>query len=233
MSIEALKREVGHRSCEHISTRFSDAKTVGIGTGSTIKYFIEYCRNYLRERKVVSSSLDTTFFLLTNSVTTVLSEFSVDKLDIYIDGADQVSSKLDMVKGRGGAFLREKVLAHISDYRVYIIDYTKYTGKEFLAPAVIPVEVVPFALKLFIREVVEKGLGEPVVRTGSGKEGPVISDNGNIIVDLKPREIIKDAEMYDSKIMKIPGVVATGIFPRGLVDEVWIAHPEGVIVLHK
>lgn len=233
MNVEALKKEVGYRSCEHVSTRFSDAKIVGVGTGSTIKYFIEYCRDFLVERKVVSSSLDTTLYLLARGVPTVLSEFAVDKLDIYIDGADQVSSKLDMIKGRGGAFLREKVLARLSDYRIYLVDYTKYTEQEFLAPATIPVEVVPFAVKLFVREIVEKGLGEPVIRTGSGKDGPVISDNGNIIIDLKPREVIKDAEVYDSMIVKIPGVVATGIFSRKLVDEVWVAYPERVVVLHK
>jgi ribose 5-phosphate isomerase A len=158
---------------------------------------------------------------------------TLDYLDVYIDGADEVSSRLDLVKGRGGALLREKLLALSAATRIYVVDYTKYTGVEYLYAKPIPVEVVPASVNYAVRELRRLGF-EPQIRVGGGRDGPVISDNGNYIVDLKPLKPIVDAKSTHEKLKLLHGVVETGIFPGvELVDVVVVGHPDRAVTLRR
>lgn len=230
--IELCKLRASEEACRMIS-EISGLDVVGLGTGSTVRKFIEICSLYLKKFRVVASSPDTIIFAKKLGVYT-LDLLTVDEVDLYVDGADEVSTKLDMVKGRGGALLREKTLAYASRNRFYIVDHTKFTGLDYLYARPIPIEVVPIALNHVIRSIKKMGLFEPLIRTGGGKDGPVITDNGNYIIDLKPLKPIKNPGETHYKLKSIHGVVETGLFPADeLVDVVIIGYPDRVAVLRR
>jgi ribose 5-phosphate isomerase A len=150
------------------------------------------------------------FFLATQNHIPITTLEEHPKLDLTIDGADQVERKtLNMIKGMGGALTREKIVATASKNLVIIIDETKLTEKLGLNQP-IPVEVLPFALAPVTAKL--QGLrGKPKLREGKGKVGPVVTDNGNFILDVD-FGTIKDAEKLNMQIKAIPGVVETGLF---------------------
>lgn len=206
---------------------------VGVGTGSTVKIFIDVCSDFLKKHFIVSSSIDTSIYLKSAHNIHTVEIHGIDYLDVYVDGADEVSTMLDLVKGHGGALLREKILALMAKVRMYIVDYTKYTGQEYLHKPV-PVEVVPFAVNYFLRFIRRTGAYEASLRTGTGRYGPVITDNGNYIVDLKPVEPIRNALKTHLELKQIHGVVETGIFPSSeLVDYVIVGYHDRADVLRK
>ncbi|RLG77121.1 MAG: ribose 5-phosphate isomerase A [Thermoprotei archaeon] len=205
-----------------------DGCVVGIGSGSTVKKFIEIlsCNSPQVSRSFFySSSLDTTYALSKRGIRTV-EPFSLvdDQIDVYIDGADEVSENLDMIKGGGGALLREKVLASLSRYRIFIVDSTKLSPR-LGSKTPVPVEVVPFSTPLVLRELKRLGYGY-ILRRGRGKLGPVVTDNGNFIVDVYTGPI-SDPVQVDRRLTTIVGVVATGIFPRDFVDVLVIGYEDG------
>ncbi|MEM1628562.1 MAG: ribose 5-phosphate isomerase A [Desulfurococcaceae archaeon] len=231
--IEMSKRKACENACELLARRYANARVVGMGTGSTVKIFIDICTWFLKDKVVVASSPDTALYLVNHGLNTV-DPISIDRIDIYIDSADEVNSNLDMVKGRGGAFLREKTLAYMSGTRIYIIDHTKYTGVDYLYLKPIPIEIVPVTLNHVLKSIKNLDLFEPVLRVSSGKDGPVLSDNGNYIVDLKPLKPLKDPENIHKTLKLIHGVVETGIFPsKQLVDIVIVGYPDKIITFNR
>ncbi len=210
-------------------SEFSSVSVVGFGSGSTVKGFISYClsKGFLRDKQVVVASSDTLLYLYRNGFYRIADPRCIDAIDLYIDGADEVSSKLDLVKGRGAALFREKLLATRSRVRVYIVDYTKYTGKPYLYKKPIPVEIHPYSLPWIIDRLRLDGLFNPVLRIADKKDGPVVTDNGFYIVDLEPRREVTDPEETDRRLKLLHGVVETGIFPhKELVDIVVIGYPD-------
>ncbi|MCY0868645.1 MAG: ribose 5-phosphate isomerase A [Desulfurococcus sp.] len=231
-SINEAKLNASEYTCRYLSTAFSESVIIGVGTGSTVKVFIEKCRDFLRSRLLVPSSLDTAITLASMGFTSIADPAVVDEIDVYVDGADEVSRRLDLVKGRGGAFLREKTLALRSKMRVYIVDYTKYTGASYLYAKPIPIEIIPISVKYTLRKLKELGYGEPVIRAGSGKDGPIVSDNGNLIVDYHLVKPVENPLAFHNTLKLIHGVVETGIFPsEQLVDMVVVGEPVSVRVL--
>ena len=230
--IELSKENASRRVCNYVET-LQDIGIIGLGTGSTIKKFIDTCIHVLNRYSIAVSSPDTLFYLKSRGLKAV-DLLSIDTIDAYIDSADEVSSKLDLVKGRGAALFREKTLAYLSKKKIYLVDYTKYTGLDYLYSKPIPIEVVSSALNYVSRRIREIGLFELNVRIGSGKDGPVVSDNGNYIVDLKPLSPIKNPAQVHQLLKSIHGVVETGIFPASeLVDVVVVGYPEGTQVRFK
>jgi len=230
--VELSKVIAGEKACE-LLTSISELKVIGIGTGSTVKKFIETCLHFLKKHKAVASSPDTVIFAKKHGIH-VLDPLTVEELDAYVDGADEVSSKLDMVKGRGGALLREKTLAYMSRNRIYIVDYTKYTGKEYLYAKPIPVEIAPMTLNYVLRAIERMGLFEPIIRTGGGKDGPVITDNGNYIIDLKPLKPLLNPRVVHYDLKSLHGVIETGLFPsEELVDTVIVGYPGKATIFHR
>lgn len=231
--VETAKVVAAQEACKFVSSLGKDIKVLGLGTGSTVKLFIDSCLHLIRGFKVVASSPDTVLYVKERGLETV-DVLSVNNVDVYVDGADEVSSKLDLVKGRGGALLREKTLAYLSELRLYVVDYTKYTGVDYLYAKPIPIEVVPTTLNYVLKAISKTDFFTPVLRAGGGKDGPVITDNGNYIVDLKPLRPVKDPRETHYELKSIHGVVETGIFPSSeLVDVVIIGYEETAVVMRR
>ena len=234
MNIEAIKEKVGVKAFNDLIPLIEESHIIGLGTGSTVKYFIlELLRNRLYRGKIfVVSSIDTLLFVKKYSKDLCLADISsVETVDIYVDGADEVSSNLDLIKGRGAAFLREKMIALRAEYRVYLVDYSKYNGKNYLYKKPVPVEVTIHALPWILEKLSLNDQFKPIIRMGKAKDGPIISDNGNIIIDLYPLKPIERPDEIDKKLRLINGVIETGIFPRDLVDKVYIGYEDKITVL--
>lgn len=227
MDVSRLKLIVARRVLKDYMDVLREADVLGIGTGSTVRFFIDEMigLGLHQGKKLVVSSMDTLFYLAQKGVHAYTPHI-INRIDIYIDGFDEASSRLDLVKGRGAALLWEKQLALRAEKRIYIGDHTKYTGKNYLYKKPIPVEVVPAAIPYVVERLRE--FGEPRLRLGRARDGPVVTDSGNYIVDLVV-DRIDDGFEADREIRLINGVVETGIFPRILVDRVYVAFPDGAV----
>ena len=191
--------------------------SIGIGTGSTVARFIHLARDILRETgTVVGSSLDTISRLRDEGVSSIHPVALKPPVDVYIDGADEVDPSGRLIKGRGAALLGEKILAYSSKVFIVIVDESKLV-RVLGERKPLPVEVVRDALPIFLEEARSLGL-DPEVRSGKGKDGPVISDWGGVIVDLHTGPI-RDPDLMERRLRGIPGVVETGLF-LGMTDYV-------------
>jgi ribose 5-phosphate isomerase A len=210
-----------------------DGQVLGIGSGSTVEHFIRLLGERIRKEELevygVPSSFQSYFLALDSGIRIVgLDEFDV--LDLAVDGADEVDSDLNLIKGGGGAFTREKIVDSAAKEFVVIVDWSKKVnrlGEKFP----VPVEVLPFAYGYVCRRLRKLG-GEPILRKAKLKLGPVISDNGNFIVDVKFSRI-KDVKNLERDINNIPGVVDNGIFPSSLVDIVFVGYSDRVEILKR
>ncbi len=194
----------------------SGIEVLGVGSGTTVEIFIEELSKMNFKGYTVPTSIDTIMTLKKHGFK-VLDLLSVDEVEMSVDGADEVSEDLTLIKGGGAAMLREKVLAHISKYRLYIVDSSKFVKKPCSRGVPIPIEVVPYALSAVTKSLTEMGI-RWVMRKAKGKLGPIISDNGNIVIDLNCEDALDKIETVE----RLPGVAVSGLFPRDLVDEVLI-----------
>ncbi|MCD6409537.1 MAG: ribose-5-phosphate isomerase RpiA [Candidatus Verstraetearchaeota archaeon] len=219
-----VKRRAALAAFQHVE----DGMVLGLGTGSTVAEFIKLLGERVREGwKLygVPSSYQSYLLAIKHGIA-IASLDAYPELDLTVDGADEVEpATLTLVKGGGAALAREKVIGMAARRTIIIADYTKLVSR-IGEKAPIPVEVLPFA-----RSFVEKKLGElggqPQLRlAGKVKDGPVVTDNGNFILDVKfpPIENPKELEF---KIKELPGVVEVGIF-TGIASEAYIAYPDQV-----
>ncbi|QKQ99865.1 ribose 5-phosphate isomerase A [Metallosphaera tengchongensis] len=205
-----------------------DRKVIGLGTGKTVRKLIELLakEGYLEHRSFITSSVDTDLQVSKISPTSVISPFSGVIPEIYIDSFDFLiegeKGKI-LIKGGGGALLREKVLSFFSKYRVFIGE----TSKMFSGIAVnVPVEIVPAAFSLVRDRLSFLGF-RPTPRESNGKIGPLVTDNGNVIIDIYlPTDDLCDKE---KELRGIPGIVETGIFCENLYDTIVVGDEEGRI----
>ncbi len=208
------KEEVAKRAAEIVLK--SGVSVLGVGSGTTVRIFIKYLSEMGFSGITVSTSLDTTL-ALKNYGFKVLDLASVEEVEMSVDGADEVSEDMYLVKGGGAAMLREKVLATISKYRIYIVDESKVVKRTCDRGVPIPIEVVPAALSSVARALNEMGVHWKL-REGKGKLGPIITDNGNVVIDLNCRDALPRIE----EIERLPGVAVSGLFTPDLVDEVLV-----------
>lgn len=198
-----------------------DGMVVGIGTGSTVNHLIDLLPA-LRDRidAVISSSVESTKRLeaLDFEVSTLN---SVGDIDIYIDGADEATKHLQLIKGGGGALTREKILAGAARKFVCIIDDSKQVG--MLGSFPLPIEVIPMAQSFVARKLV-KMRGQPIWREN------FVTDNGNHILDVHNLPIQNPIEM-ETRINQIPGVVTVGIFAHRPADVLIIGENTGTRVM--
>jgi len=183
-------------------TFINDDSIVGVGTGSTVNHFIDALAT-IKDRisGAVSSSEESTKRLKAHGIE-VFDLNSVDVLDVYIDGADEITKHMAMIKGGGAALTREKIVAAVAKQFICIADDSKQV--ELLGQFPLPVEVIPMARSYVARELVKLG-GDPVYRQG------VITDNGNVILDVHNLEIL-DPKTLETDINAIVGVVTNGLF---------------------
>ncbi|MFD1633432.1 ribose-5-phosphate isomerase RpiA [Haloplanus ruber] len=219
---DAAKRRAG----EHAADTVSDGDVVGLGTGSTAAHAIRALG------RAVDAGLDvrgvaTSYAArdLAREVGVPLTDLAaVERIDVAIDGADQVSDDLALIKGGGAAHAREKVVDAAADRFVVVADPSKETAT---LDRPVPVEVLPDARATVRRAVRDHG-GTPTLRTAERKDGPVVTDNGNLVLDCAFGPITAP-ESLATDLATVPGVVAHGLFV-GLADAVHVGHADGVRV---
>ncbi|MDR3442019.1 MAG: ribose-5-phosphate isomerase RpiA [Legionella sp.] len=191
---------------------------VGVGTGSTVNFLIKELAVIKHRIDACVSSSKATEALLRAEGIPVLDLNSVQDLPIYIDGADEVNTRGEMIKGGGGAHTREKIVAEVATKFICIVDESKIVTQ--LGQFPIAVEVIPMARSMVARHLVQLG-GDPEYREG------FLTDNGNIILDVS-NFTINDARDLEEHINKIPGVVENGLFAHRLADVILAASEDGV-----
>lgn len=222
---DSLKRKAALEALGEVS----DGMVIGLGTGSTVEHFIrglgERVRNGLRVSSVATSLRSAE---LARELGIPVRTFREHKsLDLAVDGADEVSPRLDLTKGLGGALVREKIVATASRRFVVVVDESKLVDR-LGTRAPIPVEVLPFAADLIMAQLGEMG-GEAMLRMDGS--APSESDNGNWLVDWK-RGGIEDPAGLERELKLLPGVVDSGIF-SGLTDSVIVAGAGGIRTLGR
>jgi ribose 5-phosphate isomerase A len=206
----STQNEGKRRSAERAAQFVEDGMVVGVGTGSTVAFFIEALgRMKHRIEGAVSSSEQSTRLLQQLGIP-VLDLNATGPLALYVDGADECDPHNRLIKGGGGALTREKVIAEASREFVCIIDASKQVP--VLGTFPLPIEVIPMARSVVARAVAAKG-GQPVWREG------VVTDNGNWILDVHHWRIT-DPVALEAELERIPGVVTTGLFARRAADRV-------------
>ena len=191
---------------------------VGVGTGSTVNYFIDALASMKNEIEGAVSSSDASTERLEALGIEVFDLNSVSSFDIYVDGADEITEHMHMIKGGGAALTREKIVAAVAKKFICIIDDSKQVP--LLGEFPLPVEVIPMARSYVARELVKLG-GDPVYRQG------VVTDNGNVILDVHSLKIMNPPEL-ETTINQITGVVTNGIFGVRGADVVLVGSENGV-----
>ncbi|MFB0505840.1 MAG: ribose-5-phosphate isomerase RpiA [Thermodesulfobacteriota bacterium] len=189
-----------------------DGTVVGLGTGSTAAFAIAELGRRVREEALEIVGIPTSYgsaMIARENGIVIRSLDDVSKIDIAIDGADEVDPKKNLIKGGGGAHTREKVVDGLADLFVVIADDSKLV-KHLGQKSPVPVEVLPFAVNAVAKKLQGMG-GNPVIRMGVKKDGPVITDQGNMIIDVRFPEI-KDPKTLELELNDIPGVVENGLF---------------------
>jgi ribose 5-phosphate isomerase A len=207
--IEKAKKNAALEAAKHVEDGF----TVGLGSGSTAAYAIEKIGKRMKQEKLQIQGVPTSYQAFMLAVqhgipVTTLEERPI--LDLAIDGADQIDPELSLIKGMGGALAREKIVASASKKLIIIADENKKVKVLGENNHPVPVETLPFAASLVMRRIAEMS-GKPVLREGKGKVGPVITDNGNVIIDADFGLVNKPAEL-EHRLKSVPGIVETGLF---------------------
>lgn len=214
MDQDALKK-----LCAEAALAFvEDDMTVGVGTGSTVNHFIAALASRKARIAGTVSSSEASAKRLREAGIAVMDLNAAGGCDIYVDGADEVTEHLAMIKGGGGALTREKIVAQASRKFVCIADASKLVP--VLGKFPLPVEVIPMARSLVAREIVRLG-GRPVLREG------VVTDNGNVILDVHGLAITDPAAL-EGELNQLPGVVTNGLFARRPADVLLLGTPAGV-----
>ena len=217
MTQDQLKKAAAQAALVYIEP----GTVLGVGTGSTVNHFIDALAGVKGKIDgAVASSVATAERLKKHGIPVLELNASGD-LPLYVDGADEATRHLHLIKGGGGALTREKIVAQASKKFVCIIDENKLV--DVLGRFPLPIEVIPMARSLVGRELVKLG-GEPVLREG------YTTDNGNIIIDVHNLKILNPVEI-EAKLNQIPGVVTNGLFARRPADVLLVATPDGVKTL--
>ncbi len=218
MTQDDLKKAVAIAAIEHISSLLENDTIVGVGTGSTTNFFIdELAKIKHRFDGAVSSSVVSTERLKAHGIP-VYELNVVDRIAVYVDGADETNSNLELIKGGGGALTREKIVAAVADYFVCIVDHSKQV--DVLGEFPLPIEVIPMARSHVAREMLQLG-GTPEYRQG------FVTDNGNIILDVYNLDISQPTKL-ESEINNIVGVVSNGLFAQRPADLLLVGSDNGV-----
>jgi ribose 5-phosphate isomerase A len=212
------KQEVGKAAVARVQ---SDS-IVGLGTGSTTAYAIQYIGERLKSGDLKNIVGVTTSFqgeVLARKYNIPLTTLDViDHIDIAIDGADEVDPKKNLIKGGGAAHTQEKIVDSLARFFIVVIDSNKLVDK-LGSTCLLPVEVIPKAATPVMRQLEQLG-GKPELRMGLRKAGPVITDQGNLVIDVKFKEI-NDPKTLEVTINNIPGVLENGLFV-GITDLVLV-----------
>ena len=217
MNQDELKKASAEAALEYVES----GMIVGVGTGSTANYFIDGLARIKGKLEGTVASSEASAERLRGHGIPVLDLNSAGDLQLYVDGADETTRHLHLIKGGGGALTREKIVAAASDKFVCIADDSKLV--DVLGNFPLPVEVIPMARSYVARQIVKLG-GQPVLREG------FTTDNGNVILDIQNMSILDPVDL-ETKLDLITGVVTNGLFARRGADVFLMATSNGVEVL--
>ena len=223
MLFRSLKRAVGQAAVDYIKPKLDDNSIVGVGTGSTANCFIDALAEikHLFDGAVASSEASAE--RLRSHGIHVYDLNGVPSLDFYIDGADEINDRLEMIKGGGAALTREKIVAAVAKTFICVADESKQV--DLLGAFPLPVEVVPMARSHVARELVKLG-GDPVYREG------VVTDNGGHIIDVHNMRIQSPITL-EAEINQITGVITNGLFAQRAADVLLLGTQDGVKTLSQ
>jgi ribose 5-phosphate isomerase A len=212
ISNRAAKEEVGRKVAENVR----DGQVIGVGSGSTAYVTIDAIAQRVKSEKlnvsVVCTSPEVT--LACAAAGLPVGSLLDKRPDWSFDGADEVDPERNLLKGRGGAMFMEKIMIHASPRNFILVDRSKLVnklGEKFP----LPVEVLPMALRIVERELTAMGAAEIKLRLATGKDGPIITENGNLIFDVRFPRIHKELER---DIKAVPGVIESGLFIQPAVE---------------
>ena len=214
MSQDDMKRAVAQAAITHVP---ADC-IVGVGTGSTANFFIDELAKIKHKIQGAVASSEASAKRLQGHGIEVISLNDAGTLSVYVDGADEITRHMHMVKGGGGALTREKIVAAASRKFVCVCDQSKLV--DVLGKFPLPIEVIPMARSYIARELVALG-GQPKLREG------FTTDNGNIILDVHGLSILNPVEL-EAKLNNLAGVVTNGLFACRPADVLLLGTPEGV-----
>ncbi|MCC2680509.1 MAG: ribose-5-phosphate isomerase [Nitrosospira multiformis] len=214
MNQDEQKRAAAHAAIQHIPA----GCIVGVGTGSTANYFIDALANIRSRIEGAVASSEATARRLSEHGIEVMDLNNVDELPLYVDGADEITPHLHMIKGGGGALTREKVVAAVAKKFICIADQSKLV--DVLGKFPLPVEVIPMARGYVAREIIRLG-GQPMLRQG------FTTDNGNVILDVHGLQILNPIEL-ETELNQITGIVTNGLFARRPADLLLLGSEGGV-----
>ena len=214
MTQDEMKKAAAQAALAYVE----EGSIVGVGTGSTVNHFIDALVSMKDDIEGAVSSSEASTERLKALGIEVFDLNSVSNLSVYVDGADEISPHMAMIKGGGAALTREKIVAAVADKFVCIVDNTKQV--DILGEFPLPVEVIPMARSYVARQLVKLG-GDPVYREG------VVTDNGNVILDVYNLKILNPKEL-EAQINSIVGVVTNGLFAERGADVLLVGTPDGV-----
>ena len=216
--VKVMKQEVGKAAADRVQS----GSIVGLGTGSTTAYTIQFLgerlqAGTLKDIKGIPTSFQASVLAKQYGIPlTTLDE--ADRIDVAIDGADEVDPQKNLIKGGGAAHTREKIVDSLAEQFIVVVDSSKLVdrlGSTFL----LPVEVIPMAMAPVMRAITSLG-GKPELRMGVKKAGPVVTDEGNLVIDVKFDRIDNPGEL-EKTLNNLPGVLENGLFV-GVTDLVLV-----------
>ncbi len=214
MNQDALKKSAAEAALKEIP---EDA-IIGVGTGSTVNHFIDGLAQMRGRIAGAVSSSEASSKRLKALGIEVFDLNNVNDLPVYVDGADEITRHMHMIKGGGGALTREKIVAAVAKRFICIADTSKWVGR--LGNFPLPVEVIPMSRSYVARELMKLG-GQPALRSG------FVTDNGNVILDVHHLDIMNPVEL-EGIINQIAGVVTCGLFARRAADVLFLADSSGI-----
>ena len=214
------KMDAAKAALAHIKPMLENNSIVGVGTGSTVNYFIDELASVKHLFRAAVSSSDESTQRLQDHGISVMDLNEVNELEFYVDGADESNNHLQLIKGGGAALTREKIVAAVARKFVCIVDESKLVG--VLGAFALPVEVIPMARRYVARKLAGLG-GMPEYRAG------VVTDNGNHILDVHNLKILNPIDL-EKTINNIVGVVSNGLFASRAADILIVGGANGVTV---
>jgi ribose 5-phosphate isomerase A len=216
-----FKKMAGYEAAQEIK----DGQVVGLGTGSTTHYFIEKLGMRIKKEEIQILGIPTSYqsFFLAKDWEIQVTSLEEHDVDVAVDGADEIDPDLNLIKGGGAAHTLEKIVDYAADNFIVIADDTKIVEK--LGKTPIPLEIIPSSSRMVLQALNDLGAkGE--IRMAQMKDGPVITDHGNFVIDAN-FGLLEDPCELEIVLNSIPGVLENGIF-SGVVDQVIIGSPEGI-----
>ncbi|XP_047371569.1 ribose-5-phosphate isomerase [Vespa velutina] len=227
--LETAKKIAAYKA---IDEYVKDNTVIGIGSGSTIIHAVHRLAERVKEEKLNVVCIPTSYQarqLILNNHLTLGDLESFPKLDCAIDGADEVDAEMNIIKGGGGCLLQEKIVASCAKEFIIIADYTKHSeklGQQYKQG--IPIEVVPMAYVPIQHRIEDNYGGDVKIRMAVAKAGPVITDNGNFILDWHFPQDLSDWNKINEEILLMPGVVETGLFIK-MANKAYFGMTDGSI----